>query len=229
MASVSRVPTSMASKKLDVSRRSQSSSRPSRSSAATSRDRTRTPSKEAVTGISPTKVDKKLPPIKAPVGLVRGPDLKNIQSKIGSLENVKHKPAGGEKKALTQKLEWTAKSRIGSLQNASHKAGGGKVKVESQKLDFKSNVSSKVGSLDYINHKPGGGQIKIFDEKYASGSRSSECRSPNQVRSPSPTESQVRIGSGAKEPVAAVEPEKNKENGTPRPTVLNVQPETLRI
>ena len=33
------------------------------------------------------------PPIKAPVGLARGPDLKNVKSKIGSLENVKHRPS----------------------------------------------------------------------------------------------------------------------------------------
>lgn len=35
---------------------------------------------------------KEIPPIKAPVGLAKGPDLKHVSSKIGSLDNVKHKP-----------------------------------------------------------------------------------------------------------------------------------------
>ena len=33
-----------------------------------------------------------IPPSKAPVGLAKPPDLKNVSSKIGSLANVKHKP-----------------------------------------------------------------------------------------------------------------------------------------
>lgn len=81
-------------------------------------------------GTSPTKTEtKKLPPIKAPVGLARGPDLKNVRSKIGSLDNVRHRPTGGERRVETQKLEWNAKSRVGSLENAQHRAHGGNVKV----------------------------------------------------------------------------------------------------
>ena len=33
-----------------------------------------------------------VPVSKVPVGLAKGPDLKNVKSKIGSLNNVKHKP-----------------------------------------------------------------------------------------------------------------------------------------
>lgn len=41
-----------------------------------------------------------LPPIKAPVGLAPNPNLKNIRSKIGSFDNIKYKPGGGDKKVI---------------------------------------------------------------------------------------------------------------------------------
>jgi hypothetical protein len=44
---------------------------------------------------------------------------------VGSLNSMDSSclTAGGEKKAITQKLEWKASSRIGSLENANHKPG----------------------------------------------------------------------------------------------------------
>ncbi|XP_023209506.1 microtubule-associated protein tau-like [Centruroides sculpturatus] len=101
-----------------------------------------------------------LPPIKAPVGQAPNPNLKNVKSKIGSLDNIKHKPGGGERKVASQKLEWQASSKIGSLEKASHKPGGGDKKILVQKLDFKDKAQSKVGSRDNIKHQPGGGTIK---------------------------------------------------------------------
>jgi hypothetical protein len=192
-------------------RRSQSTTRPTRASGLAA-DRTRTPSANASKISTPTKNDppiKKLPPIKAPVGLVKGPDIKNVSSKIGSLQNVKHKPAGGEKKAITQKLDWNSKvasSKIGSLQNANHKAGGGELKVQSQKLHWK--VQSKIGSLDNVKHRPGGGAVKIFDEKYARG------RSASEVRSPSPVDSLDNVnGTSGKNTPAS----RKSANSTPQP------------
>lgn len=107
---------------------------------------------------------KKLPPIKASVGLAKSPDLKNCKSKIGSLNNIKHKPAGGSITIQTQKLNWNAKSKVGSLDNKEHKPSGGKPKVESRKLEWK--ATSKVQSLQNVNHKPGGGNVKIFNDTY---------------------------------------------------------------
>lgn len=107
---------------------------------------------------------KKLPPIKAPVGLAKSPDLKNCKSKIGSLNNIKHKPAGGSVTIQSQKLNWDAKSKVGSLENKEHKPSGGKLKVESRKLEWK--ATSKVQSLQNVNHKPGGGNVKIFNDTY---------------------------------------------------------------
>lgn len=105
---------------------------------------------------------KKLPPIKAPVGLVKGPDLKNCKSKVGSLNNIKHTPTGGTVTIASQKLKWNATSKVGSLENKEHKPGGGKLKVESQKLEWK--TTSKVQSLQNVKHKPGGGNVKIFND-----------------------------------------------------------------
>ncbi|PIO57889.1 Tau and MAP protein, tubulin-binding repeat protein [Teladorsagia circumcincta] len=53
----------------------------------------------------------------------------NAQSKVGSLDNVKHKPAGGNVQILDQKLEWHAASKVGSMDNIKHKPGGGNVQV----------------------------------------------------------------------------------------------------
>ena len=56
--------------------------------------------------------------------------MKEIQSQLSlSLSIIPMKPnktsakAGGDKKAVTQKLEWNVKPKVGSLDNATHKAG----------------------------------------------------------------------------------------------------------
>ncbi|KAF7239152.1 Microtubule-associated protein tau [Varanus komodoensis] len=54
-------------------------------------------------------------------------------------------------------------SKCGSLDNIHHKPGGGQVEVKSEKLDFKDKVQSKIGSLDNITHTPGGGNKKGFE------------------------------------------------------------------
>lgn len=118
------------------------------------------------------KPSKKLPPIKAPVGLAKSPDLKNCKSKIGSLNNIKHTPAGGGVTIPSQKLKWNAKSKVGSLENKEHQPGGGKLKVESRKLEWK--TTSRVQSLQNVHHKPGGGNVKIFNESYALDKSSSK-------------------------------------------------------
>ncbi|XP_075549489.1 microtubule-associated protein tau [Dermacentor variabilis] len=133
---------------------------PSPKKTAPTKNGVTSPSKTART---PGSEQKKLPPIKAPVGQAPKPDLKNVRSKIGSLDNIKHKPKGGEVKVTTQKLEWRAAPKVGSLDNAAHKPGGGDKKILSQKLDFK--AQSKVGSLDNVDHKPTGGQVKVETQK----------------------------------------------------------------
>uniref|UniRef100_A0A8D0HBI4 Microtubule-associated protein n=1 Tax=Sphenodon punctatus TaxID=8508 RepID=A0A8D0HBI4_SPHPU len=94
------------------------------------------------------------------------PDLKNIRSKIGSTDNIKYQPKGGQIQIVTKKIDLShVTSKCGSLKNIRHKPGGGRVKIESVKLDFKEKAHAKVGSLDNAHHVPGGGNIKIDSQK----------------------------------------------------------------
>ncbi|XP_029383031.1 microtubule-associated protein tau isoform X13 [Echeneis naucrates] len=93
------------------------------------------------------------------------PDLKNVRSKIGSTENIKHQPGGGKVQILDKKLDLTnVQARCGSKDNIKHTPGGGKVQIVHKKIDL-STVTSKCGSKDNIRHKPGGGNIEIKNEK----------------------------------------------------------------
>ncbi|XP_060883884.1 microtubule-associated protein tau isoform X12 [Labrus mixtus] len=93
------------------------------------------------------------------------PDLKNVRSKIGSTENMKHQPGGGKVQILDKKLDLAnVQARCGSKANLKHTPGGGKVQIVHKKIDL-STVTSKCGSKDNIRHKPGGGNIEIKHEK----------------------------------------------------------------
>ncbi|XP_070846424.1 microtubule-associated protein tau-like isoform X14 [Chaetodon trifascialis] len=93
------------------------------------------------------------------------PDLKNVRSKVGSTDNLKHQPGGGKVQILDKKLDLTnVQARCGSKDNLKHVPGGGKIQIVHKKIDL-SNVTSKCGSKDNIRHKPGGGNIEIKNEK----------------------------------------------------------------
>ncbi|XP_008535222.2 microtubule-associated protein 2 isoform X13 [Equus przewalskii] len=94
------------------------------------------------------------------------PDLKNVKSKIGSTDNIKYQPKGGQVQIVTKKIDLShVTSKCGSLKNIRHRPGGGRVKIESVKLDFKEKAQAKVGSLDNAHHVPGGGNVKIDSQK----------------------------------------------------------------
>nr|P36225.1 RecName: Full=Microtubule-associated protein 4; Short=MAP-4; AltName: Full=Microtubule-associated protein U; Short=MAP-U [Bos taurus]BAA14179.1 unnamed protein product [Bos taurus] len=100
------------------------------------------------------------------------PDLKNVRSKVGSTENIKHQPGGGRAK-VEKKTEAAAPARkpepnavtkaAGPIGNA-QKPPTGKVQIQNKKVDI-SKVSSKCGSKANIKHKPGGGDVKIESQK----------------------------------------------------------------
>nr|XP_030709159.1 microtubule-associated protein 2 isoform X4 [Globicephala melas] len=93
------------------------------------------------------------------------PDLKNVKSKIGSTENIKYQPKGGQVRILNQKIDLSkVQSRCGSRDNIKHSAGGGNVQIVTKKIDL-SHVTSKCGSLKNIRHRPGGGRVKIESVK----------------------------------------------------------------
>uniref|UniRef100_A0A4W4HKB6 Microtubule-associated protein n=1 Tax=Electrophorus electricus TaxID=8005 RepID=A0A4W4HKB6_ELEEL len=94
-----------------------------------------------------------------------GPDIKNVRSKIGSTDNIKHQPGGGKVQIVSKKVDYShVTSRLGSKDNMKHVPGGGNVHIHSKKVDV-SKVTSKCGSKINIKHKPGGGDIKIESHK----------------------------------------------------------------
>ncbi|GAA6066596.1 microtubule-associated protein tau isoform X1, partial [Tachysurus ichikawai] len=56
------------------------------------------------------------------------PDLKNVKSKIGSTENIKHQPGGGKVHILDKKMDLSSvQAKCGSKANLKHTPGGGNV------------------------------------------------------------------------------------------------------
>ncbi|XP_076743845.1 uncharacterized protein mapta isoform X9 [Maylandia zebra] len=110
------------------------------------------------------------------------PDLKNVRSKIGSTENIKHQPGGGKVQILDQKLDFSnVLSKCGSKDNIKHVPGGGNVKILEKKLDL-SNVQSRCGSKDNLKHTPGGGKIQIVHKKIDLSNVTSKCGSKDNIR-----------------------------------------------
>ncbi|XP_039472361.1 microtubule-associated protein tau isoform X5 [Oreochromis aureus] len=109
------------------------------------------------------------------------PDLKNVRSKIGSTENIKHQPGGGKVKIVEKKLDLSnVQSRCGSKDNLKHTPGGGKVQILDKKLDL-SNVQSRCGSKDNIKHVPGGGNVQIVHKKIDLSNVTSKCGSKDNI------------------------------------------------
>ncbi|XP_073181602.1 microtubule-associated protein tau isoform X8 [Lepidochelys kempii] len=143
-------------------------------SPGTPGSRSRTPSLPTPPNREPKKVAVVRTPPKSPASAKSRlqtstapmPDLKNVRSKIGSTENLKHQPGGGKVQIVYKPVDLShVTSKCGSLGNIHHKPGGGQVEVKSEKLDFKEKVQSKIGSLDNISHVPGGGNKKIESHK----------------------------------------------------------------
>ncbi|XP_029383025.1 microtubule-associated protein tau isoform X7 [Echeneis naucrates] len=110
------------------------------------------------------------------------PDLKNVRSKIGSTENIKHQPGGGKVQILDKKLDLTnVQARCGSKDNIKHTPGGGKVQILHQKVDY-SNVQSKCGSKDNVKHVPAGGNVQIVHKKIDLSTVTSKCGSKDNIR-----------------------------------------------
>ncbi|XP_058643167.1 microtubule-associated protein 2 isoform X4 [Onychostoma macrolepis] len=91
---------------------------------------------------SPATTPKQLRVINQPL-----PDLKNIKSKIGSIDNIKYQPKGGQVHIQSKKIDLShVTSKCGSLDNIRHRPGGGNVRIESVKLDFREKAHAKIES-----------------------------------------------------------------------------------
>ncbi|XP_075683954.1 microtubule-associated protein 4 isoform X3 [Rhinoderma darwinii] len=100
------------------------------------------------------------------------PDLKNVRSKIGSTDNLKHQPGGGKAKVEKKPVPVstarkpvpapaatkTAGTKPADPKETAQKQSNGKVQIVSKKLNY-GHVQSKCGSKDNIKHVPGGGNV----------------------------------------------------------------------
>ncbi|KAM9164494.1 microtubule-associated protein 4 isoform 9-T10 [Pangshura tecta] len=187
---------------------------PASPGVATSRPKPKPAAARPTTASSVTPEAKKPSTVKAPLktstvpkpprptSSVSAPDLKNIRSKIGSTDNIKHQPGGGRAKVekkpesagAARKSEPNAVSKMATTKTTVTKEGAqkqpnGKVQIVSKKANY-SHVQSKCGSKDNIKHVPGGGNVPNAP-KPASGSRSQPSIAPK----PSPGSTNVQIQS----------------------------------
>ncbi|XP_075603060.1 microtubule-associated protein 4 isoform X4 [Balearica regulorum gibbericeps] len=181
------------------------SSAPTLPGVATSRPKTKPAATKPTTTSTPT-ADAKKPTTKAPTkpsavskpprptSSVSAPDLKNVRSKIGSTDNIKHQPGGGkgkiEKKpesaAAARKSEPNAVSKMATTKTtvskeSAPKQPNGKVQIVSKKANY-SHVQSKCGSKDNIKHVPGGGNVQIQNKKVDLSKVSSKCGSKANIK-----------------------------------------------
>ncbi|XP_015741278.1 microtubule-associated protein tau isoform X17 [Coturnix japonica] len=147
--------------------------------AAAKPEKAREPKKVAVVRTppkSPASAKSRVQPTAAPM-----PDLKNVKSKIGSTENLKHQPGGGKVQIINKKLDFSSvQSKCGSKDNIKHIPGGGSVQIVNQKLDF-SSVQSRCGSKDNIKHIPGGGSVQIVYKPVDLSHVTSKCGSLGNI------------------------------------------------
>ncbi|XP_029863956.1 microtubule-associated protein 4 isoform X18 [Aquila chrysaetos chrysaetos] len=170
-------------------------SRPKPKPAATKPTATSTTTADAkkTTAKAPTKPSTVSKPPR-PTSSVSAPDLKNVRSKIGSTDNIKHQPGGGkgkiEKKpesaAAARKSEPNAVSKMATTKTTVSKEGApkqpnGKVQIVSKKANY-SHVQSKCGSKDNIKHVPGGGNVQIQNKKVDLSKVSSKCGSKANIK-----------------------------------------------
>ncbi|XP_009282799.1 PREDICTED: microtubule-associated protein 4 isoform X1 [Aptenodytes forsteri] len=170
-------------------------SRPKTKPAATKPTTTSTATADAkkTTAKAPTKPSTVSKPPR-PTSSISAPDLKNVRSKIGSTDNIKHQPGGGkgkiEKKpesaAAARKSEPNAVSKMATTKTTVSKEGApkqpnGKVQIVSKKANY-SHVQSKCGSKDNIKHVPGGGNVQIQNKKVDLSKVSSKCGSKANIK-----------------------------------------------
>ena len=89
------------------------------------------------------------------VGTTQSPNLKQVKSKIGSLQNASHKPGGGEIRIENRKLDWKKEAKT-EARNTAYKPGGGEKKVTvhySQTWDECQTLSAKDSGFFGIDHR----------------------------------------------------------------------------
>ncbi|XP_059896858.1 microtubule-associated protein 2 isoform X11 [Gadus macrocephalus] len=123
------------------------------------------------------------------------PDFKNVKSKIGSTENIKYQPKGGQKcrgpnlpTMAKRGASWIWKSvlRVVTVTlylSAAHSVTWTKdplMQILNKKLDF-SRVQSKCGSRDNLKYTPRGGNVQIQNKKIDLSHVTSKCGSLDNI------------------------------------------------
>ncbi|XP_076985574.1 microtubule-associated protein 4-like isoform X8 [Tamandua tetradactyla] len=129
------------------------------------------------------------PRLSRPPASASAPDLKNVRSKVGSTENIKHQPGGGrakvEKKTeaatTARKPEPNAVTKTAGPITSAQKPPAGKVQIVSKKVSY-SHIQSKCGSKDNIKHVPGGGNVQIQNKRVDISKVSSKCGSKANIK-----------------------------------------------
>ncbi|XP_074138669.1 microtubule-associated protein 4 [Sminthopsis crassicaudata] len=151
--------------------------------------------KPGVPKATPAKPNSTAPRPGRPSTSISVPDLKNVRSKIGSTDNIKHQPGGGrakvEKKSeaigTARKPEPSAVTKTtttfkaAETKESAQKQPNGKVQIVSKKVNY-SHVQSKCGSKDNIKHVPGGGNVQIQNKKVDISKVASKCGSKANIK-----------------------------------------------
>uniref|UniRef100_A0A7N4V4N7 Microtubule-associated protein n=1 Tax=Sarcophilus harrisii TaxID=9305 RepID=A0A7N4V4N7_SARHA len=151
--------------------------------------------KPGVPKATPAKPNSTAPRPSRPSTSISVPDLKNVRSKIGSTDNIKHQPGGGrakvEKKSeaigTARKPEPSAVTKTtttfkaAETKESAQKQPNGKVQIVSKKVNY-SHVQSKCGSKDNIKHVPGGGNVQIQNKKVDISKVASKCGSKANIK-----------------------------------------------
>ncbi|XP_058478344.1 microtubule-associated protein 2 [Solea solea] len=137
---------------------------------------------------SPATTPKQLRIISEPL-----PDFKNIKSKIGSTENIKYQPKGGQIHTSVRfsidshiscnKVDFShLLSKCSSKENLKYSPHGGNdcVLIPIVKLDY-SHVQSRCGSLDRRGYSAGGGNVQIQNKKIDLSHVTSKCGSLDNI------------------------------------------------
>ncbi|XP_068952055.1 microtubule-associated protein 4 isoform X3 [Petaurus breviceps papuanus] len=151
--------------------------------------------KPGVPKAAPTKPNSAAPRPSRPLTSNSVPDLKNVRSKIGSTDNIKHQPGGGRAK-VEKKTEaigtarkpepsavtkTTTTFKAAETKESAQKQPNGKVQIVSKKVSY-SHVQSKCGSKDNIKHVPGGGNVQIQNKKVDISKVASKCGSKANIK-----------------------------------------------
>ncbi|XP_039349774.1 microtubule-associated protein 2 isoform X3 [Mauremys reevesii] len=111
------------------------------------------------------------------------PDLKNVRSKIGSTDNIRYQPKGGQSMmpidlngSRSRLRERTADESFNLLLCETIE-----VRILNKKIDF-SDIQSRCGSKDNIKHSAGGGNIQIVTKKIDLSHVTSKCGSLKNIR-----------------------------------------------